>query len=49
MFFLPFHDDEKTLGAAVRVLVDVDNVHDVPATADAPVQLHLAARFYVVV
>lgn len=44
----PFHDDEETLLAVIRVLVDVHDVDDVLAGRGPPMQVDLASRLRVV-
>lgn len=39
----PLHDNQQTLSALIKVLVDVDDSHDVGARRRPPVELHLPA------
>lgn len=45
----PFHDNEQALFPMVHVFIEAQDTHYVLPAGDAPVQLHLAARFRAVV
>jgi len=42
------HDHQEALPAAIGVLVHIDDVHNVPASADPPMEIHLAARLLII-